>query len=153
MMSYIRKVKNAREAVNHVLGRKKSDTHMPTISSITTMVGSSPNCFSIRPEAATPINRVMTIDNDNATGVSIPGIAYRARPTKLPAVPGVMGEYPEKKPVARKRMTKGTGASLFGLCGTEISGIEVAEEFPVIKEVHYSCPDSRERDQQHHAEE
>src|SRR5467141_4551438 len=63
-----------------------------------------------------------------------------------------MGEYPENKPVATRRMGKEAGPRSARSCRAEVSCIQFAQEFSVVKEIHHGRSDGGERYEEHHAE-
>lgn len=105
-MSNRRNSTNAADAYHRLpAGAAKSGIQTPTISSITTREGSSPQigstAFAERMPAIVkiPISKAVMIRSrvgdtaqDNASQISVA--------SKAPAVPGAIGEKPEPKPVA-----------------------------------------------------
>ncbi len=81
--------------------------------------------------------------NKKVKGCSIPGIKYSARPTRLPVVPGMTGEYPERKPVAMNREKKET-LSLLGFCDMKEFDVLFKKKFSVVEEIEKSCSYCRE---------
>ena len=92
----MRKRKNA-PAIDHIeTGRKSSDIHCPTISSMTTIEGSSPIACSTFAEAMIP-SIIASIVSARSVGWTISAGnnnrgKYNTTASALPAVPDAMGE-------------------------------------------------------------
>ena len=103
-----RKSTNAASAYRYIReesGTASSGIHTPTISSMTTRDGSSPQIVSTAVAAGMPraVNRTTHVNVpicSTSKGKNNEAIPHKRRANNAPAVPGAIGEYPEPNPVA-----------------------------------------------------
>lgn len=106
-MSIIRNATNPSIANIHVFspqGATSAGIHTPINSSITTVLGSSPQYFSITfdvhaPTIVTVIVVISVTQNKTSTDSVLYPSHHKASATKAPAVPGATGTKPAPKPV------------------------------------------------------
>ncbi len=95
---------------------------------------------------------VIAMMMERVSGCSNPGMKKGNNATKLPAVPGANGEYPEKKPVAMNRVRNETEPALLCVPFVKRSEKYFFDKLPVFEHVHSAGSNRHECNYKHHPE-